>query len=121
MMLGTLKAGASCSPGLAVDNAAAAAALASCTDGETQACLPKDALSWQCAPKAQPVRRASPTSIARTVCTARIRISSSAPRQCTARKAAGTSCTLPNECMSLYCKGGQCVDATVQAAYCLAG
>jgi len=37
-----------------------------------------------------------------------------------ARKALGAPCGLPNECESLFCKGGQCVEATKQAAYCLA-
>ena len=35
------------------------------------------------------------------------------------RKAVGDSCTAPNECATLYCKGGKCVDASAEAAYCL--
>ena len=119
MMRGTLKAGANCAPGITVDNAAAAAALASCTDGETQACLPKDPLVWLCSPK----------SAADAACFTDVNCQEGlycpnpnleiGTKKCTARKAPGASCMLPNECASLYCKGGMCVEATVEAAYCL--
>lgn len=40
---------------------------------------------------------------------------------CVARKTLGSSCTYPTECASLFCEGSQCVEASVEAAYCLGG
>ena len=119
MLRGTLQAGASCAPGITLDDAAAAAALASCTEGETQSCLPEDALVWQCAPRGP----AGASCFTDVNCQNDLYCPNPdlefGTKKCTARKTPGESCTAPNECASLYCKGGQCVDATVEAAYCL--
>lgn len=40
---------------------------------------------------------------------------------CTSRKALNSSCSYPLECESLFCEGNVCVEATVEAAYCLGG
>jgi hypothetical protein len=128
--LGTRGAGDDCSPaaGAINDPAQAAAALASCTDGASQACLPGGVtgLVWTCAPRggegascmtdlncidgfycdnfADPP--ALPTNLASP--------------HCQARKPDGSPCGFPLECLSLTCRGGSCVPATKETAYCLA-
>jgi hypothetical protein len=39
---------------------------------------------------------------------------------CQTRKSNGASCSAQNECQSLTCRGGTCMEPTVQTAYCLA-
>ncbi|MDH5672009.1 MAG: hypothetical protein OEZ06_07645 [Myxococcales bacterium] len=124
MFTGTIEAGGNCEPdggplGLPSEPAAAAA-LASCTDIQSQACLPR-LTSWSCEPRGQAGTKCfsdlncvdglycpNPTFAVTTNAT------------CTPRRPVGQACSTPNECESLFCKGGACVAADAQAAYCLA-
>ncbi len=121
ILLGTKAPGDSCKPPtLQLTNpAAAAAALASCTDLATHACLPTGlATAWTCAPK----------NSAGGACFTDINCQDGLycpnpdagfSATCAARKAEGAGCGLPKECASLFCKGGKCVAQEQQAAYCL--
>jgi hypothetical protein len=119
MMKGTVADKGNCSPGLVLDEPTAAAYLASCKDIATTACLPKDAVVWNCA-----ARGGEGASCFTDVnCTDGLYCPNPnaefGTKKCAARKAVGTPCTTANECETLYCKGGSCVEATKHAAYCL--
>jgi hypothetical protein len=119
MMKGTVAANGSCSPA-GLDNASAAAALASCKDVATTACLPKTALAWSCAARGG----AGASCFTDINCTDGLYCPNPnaeiGTKQCTMRKPVGSACSGASECVSLYCKGGACVDATPETAYCLA-
>ena len=93
--------------------------LASCLDPANNSCLPEGAISWTCAPRAN----AGGACFTDVNCVDGLFCPNPdfniEGATCTARKAVGASCSLPNECESLFCKGGKCVEATKQAAYCL--
>lgn len=118
MFEGTVEAGGSCMPSSVLDRAAAGAALASCTDAASQACMPS-LLRWTCAPR----------SASGDKCFSDVNCQDGlfcdnpdleiAGSTCMARKPAGSPCALPNECASLTCSAGTCVEGDVQAVYCL--
>lgn len=117
IVAGTLGAGGNCTPPNLLDKANAAGYLAACLNGDTTACNPNAA--WTCAPR---------TGVG-TACFTDVNCldglycnkpSLLANGTCTARKSDGTTCAGGNECTSLMCKGGVCVAATRDAAYCLA-
>ncbi len=120
ILKGTIAAGQSCRPPLQslTDPVIAGAALVSCTDLGTQACLPM-ALSWTCTPR----HPAGGACFADANCLDDLYCDN--PQTtfgavCKARKAPAAACTNANECLSLACKQGTCRAADdVQAAYCL--
>jgi hypothetical protein len=118
---GTLPENASCTPIGGLTKSMAAAALASCVNPDTHACLP-DALgiTWGCKSHAGEGKSCF-TDINCTeglYCPNPDLIPASGAK-CTPRKAAGEACGAPNECASLFCRGGMCVAADKQSAYCL--
>jgi hypothetical protein len=119
MFGGTVGEGGDCAPQNPLNKAMAGAALASCTGHETQACLPSLS-DWVCTPHAA----AGGKCFSDVNCNLGLYCPNASfslrGSTCTARKADGAECELPNECTSLYCKGGMCVPASAQAAYCLA-
>jgi hypothetical protein len=122
MFRGSVSDGSSCSPGIraASDQALAAAALASCSNITTTACLPTSALSWSCKPRGD----VGAECFTDLNCLDGLHCPNPdfdiGAATCAPRKAVGSPCQLPNECESLFCKGGTCVTADAQAAYCLA-
>jgi hypothetical protein len=121
MLHGTIDSGRSCSPS-GLDKASAAASLAACADSTTTACLPTSALIWTCRPRGaagsqcfsdlncmEGLHCPNPSLAAGEFGTA----------DCAARKAEGSPCMLPNECISFACKGGVCEPPSASAAYCL--
>jgi hypothetical protein len=119
ILKGTLAANANCKPSQpTTDTATLGAALASCTGIATTACLPKSLLGqWTCAPK-----NASGAGCASDYnCNDGLYCNAPAMMlgKCARRLAVGASCSAPNQCESLYCKGGKCVAADQQVAYCL--
>jgi hypothetical protein len=113
---GTVAPSGNCSSTFLLDKAATAAALASCTSPDTNACL---TTTWTCAPRG-PAGSACFTDIN---CVADVYCDnptlSLTAGLCKARKANGVACATPNECLSLTCKGSVCVAADTQTAYCL--
>jgi hypothetical protein len=114
---GTRAAGADCGPAGGDDATldAIAAALASCQNSATTACLP-DLVSgdWTCAAR----------SAAAGPCFSDLNCADglfcNIMGTCEARKAAGAECDQPNECASLLCAADTCAEASdTQAAYCL--
>jgi hypothetical protein len=116
--LGTLDPGANCTPPNVLDVPQAAAALASCKNAATTACLP-GLLQWTCAPR----------SMAGGPCFTDINCVDGlfcdnpslalTGAICKPRQADATPCQTPNQCTSLACKAGACVPPGVQAMYCL--
>jgi hypothetical protein len=116
---GTVAAGGDCRPSNVLSMDMAAAALASCTDHRSQACVPSLS-SWTC----------TPHSVVGGHCFSDINCQlglycdnpdfSLSGADCAQRKPVGTSCMADNECQSLFCRGRSCVAADAQAAYCLA-
>jgi hypothetical protein len=119
MWNGTLAANADCKPkSNLTDSATLGAAVFSCTDFTTTACLAKSALgSWTCAPK----NGAGGSCLTEGNCNSGLYCNnpSNMIGKCAQRIAVGGSCTLPGDCQSLYCKAGKCVPADQQVAYCL--
>lgn len=119
MFRGTEEEGESCAPGLTMNRATAAAKLASCTNIATIACLPTSALSWTCEPRNDVGGRCfTDVNCVDGLFCPNPNLSFGRAT-CAERKPVGASCELPNECSSLFCKGGACVEAIQQAAYCL--
>jgi hypothetical protein len=126
--LGTVAADQECTPADASNIPKMAAHLASCLNAATHACLPTGLTgvpplaSWLCA--ARGGSGAACFSDFNCVDGLYCNNDVDSPRlvgsQCFSRKADGAGCTFPNECQSLTCKGGLCVEATSQTAYCLA-
>lgn len=121
MLRGTIEAGGDCYQG--IDKAQAAAALASCTNAATTSCMPRSAFNWSCDPRG-PVGTTCFTDLN---CHEGLYCPNPAltsggfgTGKCAARKPISGSCRQANECASLFCKGGLCVEPTVDAAYCLA-
>lgn len=115
---GTLPSGADCTPPSILNRRVAAGYLASCTNGS--ACLPTLIGDWSCNPPG-PAGSACFTDLNcqdNLYCDNPDFTPSSSDR-CTARQPTGTPCSLPNQCLTLQCRGGQCVDADQQSAYCL--
>jgi hypothetical protein len=121
ILKGTVAANGNCKPtGNLMDEATAFAAMASCTNSNTTACLPKSALgSWTCAAK----NAAGGSCASDNNCKDGTYCNLPANQflgHCAAHQAVGTSCSTPSQCESFYCKGGKCVAADQQVAYCLA-
>jgi hypothetical protein len=118
MFLGTRAARADCKPQSVLNRLQAAAALASCQDHRSQACLPS-LTTWSCTAHAAQGGRC----FTDVNCTAGLYCDnpnlSVSGGNCMQRKALGSPCELPNECESLYCVGQHCVAADQQTAYCL--
>lgn len=118
MFRGTAEAGASCMP-VNTDAESAAAKLASCADISTQACLPTSLFSWKCTERGG----------AGTACFTDVNCvdGNYCPNpdlkigmfKCEARKPIGGPCTWGNECESLFCDAGACVEPSQRVAYCL--
>lgn len=118
---GTVASGAACDAATSTNKVAAtAAALASCSNPETTACLPKMS-GWKCAPRAD----AGGDCFTDANCKDGLGCDNPsldiAGGKCGPRKAAGADCELGTECASLACKDGKCVDQTKDTAYCLGG
>ena len=118
---GTVAPRGSCPPDVG-NKAKAAAALASCKDPGANACLPNPPLgiTWSCAPRSA----AGGPCFTDINCNAGLYCPNPSlvpvpASACAARKADGATCAAPYECGSLFCKGGKCVAADKQAAYCL--
>jgi hypothetical protein len=120
MFKGTLAAGANCKPTSAgvTDKAKDAAALLSCTSFMTSACLPKSLLgAWNCSPK----NSVAGSCVTDFNCMDGLFCNnpSMAPLgKCASRMALGDSCSDPTQCTTFACKGGRCVVADRDAAYC---
>jgi len=118
MFRGTVDAGSSCMP-RSTDPASAAAKLASCKDINTNACLPTSVLSWRCA------ERGGVGSACFTDVNCQDGLYCPNPDlkigsfNCEARQPLGASCVWGNECESLFCEAGACVEASQRLAYCL--
>lgn len=114
---GTVPPNGNCSSTFLLDKAATAAALASCTNPDTDACLP--ATTWTCAARG-PAGSPCFTDIN---CVDDVYCDNPSLNltgaTCAARKANGVACAAANECLSLTCKGSVCVAADTQTAYCL--
>ncbi|MDD9970811.1 MAG: hypothetical protein OXR73_31530 [Myxococcales bacterium] len=117
---GTVSPGQSCSPGLrGTAPEVAAASLASCTGIATTACLPISAFTWTCTP------RGGVGELCFTDLNCQEGMYCPNPdlmidaANCAARKPLGTRCAEGNECESLFCGGGVCVEPDAQLAYCL--
>lgn len=122
ILQGTVAPGGKCDqPAFNTVPYVAAAALASCSSGATTACLPKSALrDWTCAPRSA----SGGDCFTDLNCqdgdycpNAKLEFGKA---KCAPRKAEGMPCAAGNECTSLSCKGGACVKANAQTAYCLA-
>ena len=96
----------------------AAIALASCAKPEANACLP-DENEWRC----RPLSDAGGECVTDLNCLPGLYCDNadlSLSANCEARKAAGESCELQTECISLACRDGKCAATDdVQAAYCI--
>ena len=118
MFLGTVGVGGNCRPSSLLQKAASGAALAACTERATEACLPS-AINWRCTPHADE----GGACFSDANCNAGLYCDNPglalSGGECIVRKAVGAPCGQPNECDTLYCKGGSCVAADVTAAYCL--
>jgi hypothetical protein len=105
--------------GLQIRQVGLGKALASCLDPSNNACLPESLLRWTCTPHAE----VGGDCFTDVNCNAGLFCDnpdlSISGSTCMTRKAIGAGCGLPNECDSLFCRQGQCVEATVDAAYCL--
>jgi hypothetical protein len=124
---GTVPPNGQCKPGGIVPSYDSyGAALASCTQAETTACLfsgngaPPSAPSMtRCAPRAG----AGGGCFVTTNCTEGLYCPNSqmnyAGGKCTAQKLVGATCTLDEECVTFSCRNAACVAATAQTAYCV--
>ncbi|HEX7480430.1 MAG TPA: Dickkopf N-terminal cysteine-rich domain-containing protein [Polyangiales bacterium] len=120
ILKGTRAQGSNCAPPAGTtlkDTAAIGAALASCTNSETTACLTTNAITWKCSRR----NGSGGACITDLNCTDGLYCDNPAMNfgKCAPRKTPGAACGTPNECASLFCKGGKCTDPGVQAAYCL--
>lgn len=118
---GTVPPKGGCQPDVG-SKAKAAAALASCQNPGANACLPNPPLgiSWSCAPhSAQGGPCFTDINCNPGLYCPNPMLVPTSGAVCTPRKAVGEGCGAPNECESLFCKGGKCVAADKQAAYCL--
>lgn len=120
LLKGSVAGGDSCKPTQAVpDPVSLAAALLSCEHPETHACVYANPLEdWTCEPRSA----AGGGCVTDNNCEDGLYCVVTAPGlagMCTERKAVGDSCDGPTQCASLFCKGGSCVAADQQAAYCL--
>lgn len=101
------------------DKPAQAAALASCKESETYACLPMSLLGdWTCAPKSA----SGGNCVTDDNCQPGLYCRNPNMQllgKCAARLALGATCVNGTDCDSLYCEASQCVAAEQQVAFCL--
>lgn len=119
---GTRNANEPCPPagdlGKTLDEVAAVA-LASCRDPANSACSHPAVLLWTCLPRVD-VNLGCITDL-----NCKEGLYCNNPDLlliggiCAPRKTEGSPCTLPNECQTLICKGGQCAPVNKQNVYCL--
>jgi hypothetical protein len=116
---GTKNAGDACTPTDALDKPMFGAALASCKDLHSYACLP-NALGWTCEERGE----AGARCYSDLNCVQGLYCNNPNNKitgdKCQARKAVGASCKLFNECESLYCSGGKCVEGDAHSSFCYA-
>jgi hypothetical protein len=117
MFRGTVGPDGDCRPANPLSMSMAAAALASCTNSQTHACMPSLS-AWRCAPHSA----AGGHCFSDFNCMPGLFCDnpdlSVSGADCGQRKAVGASCSLDNECQTLFCRGGSCVAVDVQVAYC---
>jgi len=121
---GTRAEGASCRPALAGSGSTSergAAALVSCADSENFACLPTSIATWTCSAR----NGEGGPCFSDANCTDGLYCPNTGSNNftgdvCKLRKAEGQACARPTECESFFCKDGECVAASTDAAYCLA-
>jgi hypothetical protein len=120
ILKGTRGPGDNCKPSTAGlrEKTEQAAALASCSQSETTACLPSSLLgAWTCA------GRNSVGGGCATEYNCSPGLYCSVPGdtlgKCADRLSLNAACKSGSDCESLYCKGGHCVEATIQVAFCL--
>ncbi len=119
---GTIEPGRPCTPrsewGETLDEAGAAA-LASCKDPVNTACSHPAILLWTCSPRVG----VGGNCITDLNCLDGLYCDNPnlllLGAVCKQRKNLGSACTLPNECQSLICRGGKCVEVNQQNVYCL--
>ncbi|MDH5675871.1 MAG: hypothetical protein OEZ06_27355 [Myxococcales bacterium] len=120
MFKGTVAGGGSCTPANVTNKAMAGAALASCLDPDQFACRPTLVPPWNC----RPLSASGEPCFTDVNCQAGLFCDNPelllTGSDCLPRKAAGEACELPNECLSLACRGGLCAENDVTSAYCLA-
>lgn len=118
MFRGTAASGSSCFPGSSAPELAAAK-LASCTDIASVACLPTSLLSWKCEARGG----AGATCFTDVNCVDGLYCPNPdleiGKTKCEARKPVGGQCEWGNECESLFCEAGACVEPSQRNAYCL--
>jgi hypothetical protein len=118
---GTVASGGTCTPKDMGAPSSIAAALASCKDPSTTACLPAQTGDWTCTARGG----AGSPCFTDVNCTDGLYCDNPdlniAGSTCKARKAAGETCKLANECASIGCADGKCLEKSVTTAYCLGG
>lgn len=119
ILKGTVEPKASCMPPATVDPVVVGAALASCAEPETYACMYKTLLDpWTCEPRSSEGGQC----VTDNNCVDGLYCVVQTPGiagACKPRKEVGESCVAPTECASLFCKKSKCVAADQQSAYCL--
>jgi hypothetical protein len=117
---GTKASGADCTPTNGLDKAMAGGALASCMMNDSYACLPAVApLPWMCVMRAGSGSRCfSDVNCSAGLYCDNPDLTVNLTSKCMTRKAVGASCKTTNECETLLCKAGKCVDKNQQNAYC---
>jgi hypothetical protein len=120
MFQGSISPGASCTPSNLLNNTMAGAALVSCNEVATSACLPgQTGLSWSCTPRAAAGGRCFSDVNCQDGLYCPNPELALAGGNCAARKAIGAACAQANECQSWFCISGSCAEPNVQSAYCL--
>jgi len=122
IVAGTVASGGTCNPSSTATNktAATAAALVSCTDPANNACLTAaTGKDWTCKARAD----AGGACFSDANCKDGMYCNNPSFKLeggvCAMRKSTGTDCSLGNECTSLACVSGKCVDQSKDVAYCL--
>jgi hypothetical protein len=120
MFRGTIQNGDSCRPAGTTPEAAAAM-LAACTDIVSNACLPTSVLSWRCAPRGPAGAECfTDVNCQDGLFCPNLKLEFGKDFQCEPRKPLQAPCTWGNECETLFCGNGLCVEPTQEGAYCLA-
>ena len=120
ILKGTLDSNASCKPPATalMDKPSQAAALASCKNIDTHACLPKSLLGdWTCAAKSG----VGANCITDDNCQSGLYCKNPQMNplgKCAQRVALGATCINGTDCQSMFCKSGTCVAPEQQLAFC---
>jgi hypothetical protein len=120
MIKGTRGPGEGCAPGVTPPTKdGQAAALASCSDGANQACLPTAVAFWNC----RPLSADGGNCMTDINCLPDLYCDnpdlSVTGARCKYRKQIGEPCAAANECLTLVCKQGQCRLDDQQGVFCL--